>query len=80
MVEQKLKGKLCLASNHRARRWQEEGKSSKEYFDLVPMCYMDAEDMKKIGVKSNHQHFGNVPMRVRLFSKQSSTLVLQLLA
>lgn len=32
---------------------KEYGKASKDYFDACSMCYMDAEDMKKLGVKNN---------------------------
>lgn len=32
---------------------KEKGKTSKEYFHACSMCYMDAGDMKKLGVKSN---------------------------
>lgn len=30
---------------------KEHGKSSKEYVESVSVCYMDPEDMKKLGVK-----------------------------
>ena len=32
---------------------KEYGKASSEYFDACSMCYMDADDMKKLGVKNN---------------------------
>lgn len=32
---------------------KEYGKASQEYFDACSMCYMDPEDMKKLGVKNN---------------------------
>ena len=32
---------------------KEYGKSSQEYFDACSMCYMDAGEMKKMGIKNN---------------------------
>jgi len=53
MVEQKLKVTLLSGRTIEQGVGKEKGKISKEYFDACSMCYMDAEDMKKIGVKSN---------------------------
>ena len=30
---------------------KERGKASKEYMESVPVCYMDPEDLKKLGIK-----------------------------
>ena len=30
---------------------KEHGKASKEYFESVSVCYMDPEDLKKLGIK-----------------------------
>jgi len=30
---------------------KERGKASKEYFESVSVCYMDPEDLKKLGIK-----------------------------
>jgi formylmethanofuran dehydrogenase subunit D len=32
---------------------KEYGKASLEYFEACSMCYMDTEDMKKLGLKNN---------------------------
>jgi formylmethanofuran dehydrogenase subunit D len=32
---------------------KEHGKSSEEYVESVTVCYMDPEDMKKLGIKEN---------------------------
>jgi formylmethanofuran dehydrogenase subunit D len=53
MVEQKLKVTLLTGRTIEQGVGKEKGKISKEYFDACSMCYMDAEDMKKIGVKNN---------------------------
>ena len=53
MVEQKLKVTLLTGRTIEQGVGKEKGKGSKEYFDACSMCYMDADDMKKLGVKSN---------------------------
>lgn len=32
---------------------KEYGKSSQQYYEACSMCYMDADDMKKLGIKNN---------------------------
>ena len=53
MVEQKLKVTLLTGRTIEQGVGKEKGKNSKEYFDACSMCYMDAEDMKRLGVKNN---------------------------
>lgn len=33
---------------------KERGKASKEYADSVSVCYIDPEDLKKLGIEENH--------------------------
>jgi formylmethanofuran dehydrogenase subunit D len=53
MLEQKLKVTLLSGRTIEQGVGKEKGKGSKEYFDACSMCYMDGEDMKKIGVRNN---------------------------
>ncbi len=53
MAEQKLKVTLLTGRTIEQGVGKEKGKTSKEYFDACSMCYMDANDMKKLGVKNN---------------------------
>ena len=53
MVEQKLKVTLLTGRTIEQGVGKEKGKASKEYFDACSMCYMDADDMKNLGVKNN---------------------------
>lgn len=53
MVEQKLKVTLLTGRTIEQGVGKEKGKSSKEYFDACSMCYMDTDDMAKLGVKNN---------------------------
>lgn len=53
MTEQKLKVTLLSGRTIEQGVGKEKGKSSKEYFYACSMCYMDAEDMRKIAVKNN---------------------------
>ena len=53
MEEQKLKVTLLSGRTIEQGVGKEKGKSSKEYFDACSMCYMDAEDMRKLGVRNN---------------------------
>lgn len=52
MVEQKLKVTLLSGRTIEQGVGKEKGKTSKDYFDACSMCYMDAEDMNKLGIKS----------------------------
>src|SRR4030042_2724114 len=53
MEEQKLKVTLLTGRTSEQGIGKEKGKASKKYFDACSMCYMDADDMKKLGVKNN---------------------------
>jgi formylmethanofuran dehydrogenase subunit D len=61
MVEQKLNVTLLTGRTIEQGVGKEKGKSSKEYFDACSMCYMDAEDMKKLGVKNNSNILVSTP-------------------
>jgi formylmethanofuran dehydrogenase subunit D len=51
MVEQKLTVTLLTGRTIEQGIGKEKGKVSKEYFDACSRCYMDADDMEKLGVK-----------------------------
>ena len=51
MVQQKLRVTLLTGRTIEQGVGKERGKGSKEYFEAVSMCYMDKEDMKKLGIK-----------------------------
>ncbi len=53
MVEQKLKVTLLTGRTIEQGVGKEKGKSSKEYFEACSMCYMDSDDMRKLGLKNN---------------------------
>ena len=53
MVQQKLRVTLLTGRTIEQGVGKEQGKSSPEYFDACSMVYMDAEDMKKLGIKNN---------------------------
>ena len=53
MVEQKLQVTLLTGRTIDQGVGKEKGKASKEYFNACSMCYMDADDMKNLGVKNN---------------------------
>ena len=53
MVQQKLRVTLLTGRTIEQGVGKEQGKSSHEYFEACSMVYMDAEDMKKLGVKNN---------------------------
>lgn len=53
MAEKKLNVTLLTGRTIEQGVGKEKGKSSKEYFDACSMCYMDADDMKKLNVKNN---------------------------
>jgi len=52
MVAQKLNVTLLTGRTIEQGVGKEYGKSSPEYFDACAMVYMDANDMKKIGVRN----------------------------
>jgi len=53
MVQQKLRVTLLTGRTIEQGVGKEQGKSSHEYFEACSMVYMDAGDMKKLGVKNN---------------------------
>ncbi|MEM2947535.1 MAG: molybdopterin dinucleotide binding domain-containing protein [Candidatus Bathyarchaeia archaeon] len=52
-MEEKPKLKVTLLTGRTIEQGagKERGKSSKEYVESVSVCYIDPEDMKKLGVK-----------------------------
>src|SRR4030065_728699 len=65
MVQEKLRVTLLTGRTIEQGVGKEAGKGSKEYFDAVSMCYMDAGDMKKLGIKDGTNilvstHYGSV--------------------
>jgi formylmethanofuran dehydrogenase subunit D len=53
MEQQKLHVTLLSGRTIEQGVGKEYGKSSREYFEACSMVYMDAKDMKKLGVKNN---------------------------
>ena len=53
MEQQKLHVILLSGRTIEQGVGKEFGKASQEYYDACSMCYMDADDMKKLGVKNN---------------------------
>ena len=53
MVQQKLRVTLLTGRTIEQGVGKEHGKASREYYDACSMCYMDADDMKKLGIKNN---------------------------
>jgi formylmethanofuran dehydrogenase subunit D len=53
MQEQKLRVLLLTGRTIEQGVGKEAGKGTKEYFESTSMVYMDAQDMKKLGVKNN---------------------------
>ena len=51
IAKPKLKVTLLTGRTIEQGVGKERGKSSKEYLESVSVCYMDPEDMKKLGVK-----------------------------
>jgi len=52
MVEQKLKVTLITGRTIDQGVGKERGKGSKEYFDNAAVCFLDAQDMKKLGIRN----------------------------
>ena len=68
MLQQKLQVTLLTGRTIEQGVGKERGKGSKEYFEAVSMCYMDAGNMKKLGIKNNTNilvstEFGSVVVR-----------------
>ena len=53
MGQQKLHVTLLTGRTIEQGVGKEFGKSSHQYYDACSMCYMDADDMKKLGIKNN---------------------------
>lgn len=51
MVQSKLQVTLLTGRTIEQGVGKERGKSSKDYFESVAVCYMDPEDLKKLGIK-----------------------------
>ena len=52
MAQQKLQVTLLSGRTIEQGVGKERGKSSREYFEACSMCYMDAGDMKKLGIRN----------------------------
>jgi formylmethanofuran dehydrogenase subunit D len=52
MGQQKLHVTLLTGRTIEQGVGKEYGKSSHQYYDACSMCYMDADDMKKLGIKN----------------------------
>ncbi len=53
MKQVKLKVTLLTGRTIDQGVGKEAGKGTKEYFESTTMCYLDKEDMKKLGIKNN---------------------------
>jgi len=51
MVQSKLQVTLLTGRTIEQGVGKERGKASKDYFESVAVCYMDPEDLKKLGIK-----------------------------
>ena len=51
MVNPKLRVTLLTGRTIEQGVGKEHGKASKEYFESVSVCYMDPEDLKRLGIK-----------------------------
>ena len=51
VTKPKLKVTLLTGRTIEQGVGKERGKSSKDYFESVSVCYMDPEDLKKLGIK-----------------------------
>jgi formylmethanofuran dehydrogenase subunit D len=67
MVEQKLRAILITGRTIDQGVGKEMGKGSQEYFDSSSVCFIDAEDLKKLGIKSRSN--------VKVTSKYGSVIV-----
>lgn len=67
-VSQRLKVILLTGRTIDQGVGKECGKASKDYFEAVAICYIDPEDMKRLGIKDNvnarvSTDFGSVVIR-----------------
>ncbi len=53
MVADKLQVTLLTGRTIEQGVGKERGKASKEYIESVSVCYLDPEDLKKLGIKEN---------------------------
>jgi len=53
MLQEKLKVTLLTGRTIEQGVGKEAGKGTKEYFESTTTCYMDAGDMKKLGIRNN---------------------------
>jgi formylmethanofuran dehydrogenase subunit D len=51
MIQQKLQVTLLTGRTIDQGVGKERGKASEEYFESVAVCYLDPEDVKKLGIK-----------------------------
>ena len=51
MVQSKLQVTLLTGRTIEQGVGKERGKASKDYFESVAVCYIDPEDLKKLGIK-----------------------------
>ena len=68
MVDQKLKATLITGRTIDQGVGKETGKGSKEYFENAAVCFIDASDMRTLGIKSGTSvrvttKFGSVIVR-----------------
>jgi formylmethanofuran dehydrogenase subunit D len=68
MEQQKLRVTLLTGRTIEQGVGKEAGKGTKQYFESVSMCYMDAGDMKKLRIKNNTNilvttEFGSVVLK-----------------
>jgi formylmethanofuran dehydrogenase subunit D len=61
MMQGKLKVTLLTGRTIEQGVGKEYGKSSPEYYEACSMVYMDADDMKKLGVKTGTHVLVNTP-------------------
>lgn len=61
MEQQKLRVTLLTGRTIEQGVGKEFGKASQEYFDACSMCYMDADDMKKLRIKNNSNILVSTP-------------------
>jgi len=67
MVEQKLRVTLITGRTIDQGVGKELGKGSKEYFDSAAVCFLDSNDLKKLGLKNG--------MNVQVTSPNGSVVV-----
>jgi formylmethanofuran dehydrogenase subunit D len=81
LLQQKLQVILLTGRTIEQGVGKERGKSSKEYFEAVSMCYMDAGDMKKLGIKDNAKilvstEYGSVVIRAIKYPRAATPRII----